>query len=129
MLLWRNTTNTISGARDTSCGRRWDQQRADRDFYTHTIVARRQACAIEEDWPIPYWMHAADVAETSYTPFDSEPDAAPVRLTRTADPRHWYYRLSPLVPIGMTPELDRHAETETIRTHLPARQSPRDNVG
>ena len=23
---------------------------------------------------------AADVAETSYTPFDSEPDAAPVRL-------------------------------------------------
>ena len=29
----------------------------------------------EEDWtPIPYWMEgAADVAETSYTPFDSEP--------------------------------------------------------
>ena len=29
----------------------------------------------------PYWMEgAADVAETSYTPFASEPDAVPVRL-------------------------------------------------
>ena len=36
----------------------------------------------EEDWtPIPYWMDgAADVAETTYTPFQNEPDAAPVRL-------------------------------------------------
>ena len=36
----------------------------------------------EADWtPVPYWMDgAADVAETSYTPFKSEPDAAPVRL-------------------------------------------------
>ena len=36
----------------------------------------------EQDWtPIPYWMDgAADVAETSYTPFQSKPDAAPVRL-------------------------------------------------
>ena len=36
----------------------------------------------EEDWtPIPYWMDgAADVAETTYTPFQSEPGAAPVRL-------------------------------------------------
>ncbi len=36
----------------------------------------------EADWtPIPYWMEgAADVAETSYTPFSSEPDAVPVRL-------------------------------------------------
>ena len=36
----------------------------------------------EQDWtPIPYWMEgAADVAETSYTPFQSGPDAAPVRL-------------------------------------------------
>ena len=36
----------------------------------------------EEDWtPIPYWMDgAADVAETTYTPFQTEPDAAPVRL-------------------------------------------------
>ena len=39
--------------------------------------------AIPEDaWrPIPYWMDgAADVAEAEYTPFRSEPDAAPVRL-------------------------------------------------
>ena len=39
--------------------------------------------AIPEDaWtPVPYWMDgAADVAETTCTPFQSEPDAAPVRL-------------------------------------------------
>ena len=31
--------------------------------------------------PIPYWMDgAADVAETTYTPFQTKPDAAPVRL-------------------------------------------------
>ena len=36
----------------------------------------------EGDWtPIPYWMDgAADVAETTYIPFESAPDAAPVRL-------------------------------------------------
>ena len=36
----------------------------------------------EVDWtPIPYWMEAAaDVAETTYIPFQNEPDAAPVRL-------------------------------------------------
>ena len=36
----------------------------------------------EDDWtPISYWMEGgADVAETSYTPFASEPDAVPVRL-------------------------------------------------
>ena len=36
----------------------------------------------EEDWtPIPYWMDgAADVAETTYTPFQTKQDAAPVRL-------------------------------------------------
>ena len=76
--------------------------RADSGFYTHSIVAvcrkmkvrysitvrqhqglRSLMEAIPEgDWrPIPYWMEgAADVAETSYTPFKSEPDAAPVRL-------------------------------------------------
>ena len=76
--------------------------RADSGFYTHSVVA---ACrkldvrfsitirqhkslhnlieAIPEDaWtPVPYWMDgAADVAETTYTPFQTEPDAAPVRL-------------------------------------------------
>lgn len=76
--------------------------RADSGFYSHSIVAvcrktdvrfsitvrqhqglRSLMEAIpEDDWtPIPYWMEgAADVAETSYTPFKGEPDAAPVRL-------------------------------------------------
>ena len=76
--------------------------RADSGFYAHAIVAvcrkmdvrfsitirqhprlRNLIEAIPEtDWtPIPYWMDgAASVAETIYTPFDSQPDAAPVRL-------------------------------------------------
>ena len=76
--------------------------RADSGFYTHSVVAvcrkldvrfsitiRQHKSlhnlieAIPEDaWtPIPYWMDgAADVAETTCTPFQSEPDAAPVRL-------------------------------------------------
>ena len=76
--------------------------RADSGFYTHAIVAvcreKRVRFSItvrqhqsvrnlieaipEAEWtPIPYWMDgAADVAETSYTPFQSEPDAAPVGL-------------------------------------------------
>ena len=76
--------------------------RADSGFYTHAMVAvcrkmdvrfsitvrqhqslRQLIEAIpEEDWtPIPYWMDgAADVAETTYTPFDTKPDAAPARL-------------------------------------------------
>ena len=76
--------------------------RADRGFYTHAMVAvcretnvrysitirqhqslRNLIEAIPEaDWmPIPYWMDgAADVAETTYIPFESAPDAAPVRL-------------------------------------------------
>ena len=76
--------------------------RADSGFYTHAIVAVcrnqgvrfsitiRQHASVrniieaipEADWtPIPYWMEgAADVAETEYTPFGSEPNAAPVRL-------------------------------------------------
>ena len=76
--------------------------RADSGFYAHALVAvcremdvrfsitvrqharlRNLIEAIPEtDWtPIPYWMDgAADVAETSYIPFQSEPNAAPVRL-------------------------------------------------
>ena len=76
--------------------------RADSGFYAHALVKvcremdvrysitvrqhqslRNLIEAIsEDDWtPIPYWMDgAADVAETSYTPFQSKPDAAPVRL-------------------------------------------------
>ena len=76
--------------------------RADSGFYTHGVVSvcrkmdvrfsitirqhkslRNLIEAIPEDaWtPIPYWMDgAADVAEITCTPFQSEPDAAPVRL-------------------------------------------------
>ena len=76
--------------------------RADSGFYAHALVAVcremdvrfsitiRQHARLrelietipEQDWtPIPYWMDgAADVAETTYTPFQGEPDAAPVRL-------------------------------------------------
>ena len=71
--------------------------RADSGFYAHTVVAAcremdvrfsitiRQRASLrdlieaipEEDWtPIPYWMDgAADVAETTYTPFQTKPDA------------------------------------------------------
>ena len=76
--------------------------RADRGFYTHSLVAVCRAMDVrfsitirqhkslrnlieaipETDWtPIPYWMDgAAAVAETTYTSFQNEPDAAPVRL-------------------------------------------------
>ena len=76
--------------------------RADSGFYNHDIVAVCRKAKVrfsitvrqhpqlrnlieaipEDDWtPIPYWMEgAADVAETIYTPFASEPDAVPVRL-------------------------------------------------
>ena len=76
--------------------------RADSGFYTHSVVSVcckldvrfsitvRQHASLrdlieaipEADWTrIPYWMDcAADVAETTYTPFQTKPDAAPVRL-------------------------------------------------
>ena len=76
--------------------------RADSGFYAHEVVAvcrkmkvrfsitlrqspatRRLIEAIPEDaWsPIPYWIDGgADVAETTYTPFADQKDAAPVRL-------------------------------------------------
>ncbi len=76
--------------------------RADSGFYSHAVVAaarkrrvrfsitirqspatRRLIEAIpERAWtPIPYWLDGgADVAETTYTPFASKPDATPVRL-------------------------------------------------
>ena len=76
--------------------------RADSGFYTHAIVAVcrkmdvrysitiRQHARLrslieaipETDWtPIPYWMDgAAAVTETTYTPFQTEPVAVPVRL-------------------------------------------------
>ena len=76
--------------------------RADSGFYTHSVVAACRKLDLrfsitirqhksrhnlieaipEAAWtPIPYWMDgAAAVAETAYTPFQTEPDAAPVRL-------------------------------------------------
>ena len=76
--------------------------RADSGFYTHSVVAACRKMDLrfsitirqhksrhnlieaipEAAWtPIPYWMDgAAAVAETAYTPFQTEPDAAPVRL-------------------------------------------------
>ena len=76
--------------------------RADSGFYTQAVVTVcrktkvrfsitiRQGASLrnlieaipEADWtPIPYWMDgAADVAETTYIPFQTEADAAPVRL-------------------------------------------------
>ena len=75
--------------------------RVDSGFYTHSVVSvcrkmdvrfsvtirqhkslhNRIEAIPEENWtPIPYWMDgAADVAETTYTPFWTEPGAAPVR--------------------------------------------------
>ena len=76
--------------------------RADSGFYAHALVAAcremdvrfsitiRQHKSLrnlieaipDADWtPAPYWMDgAADVAQTTYTPFRTEPGAAPVRL-------------------------------------------------
>ena len=76
--------------------------RADSGFYNHAVVAvcRKQdvrfsitirqqpnvrmliEAIAEEDWtPIPYWLPGgADVAETTYTPFQRKEDATPVRL-------------------------------------------------
>ncbi len=49
-----------------------------------------EAIPEEDGTPIPYGMDgAADVAETSYIPFQSEPNAAPVRLiVRRVKPTH-----------------------------------------
>ena len=76
--------------------------RTDSGFYTHAMLSTcrdrdvrysitiRQHQSLrdlieaipEADWtPIPYWMEgAADMAETTYTPFRGESDTAPVRL-------------------------------------------------
>ena len=102
--------------------------RADSGFYTHAVVAvcpgrgfsitirqhkrRNLIEAIPEAaWtPIPYWMDgAAAVAETTYTPFQSEPDAAPVRLI-AADPRF------PTGPL-------RHLQLSRLH-HRPGRRDP-----
>ena len=143
--------------------------RADSGFYTHTVVAVCRKAKVrfsitvrqhqtlhnlieaipEEDWtPIPYWMEgAADVAETTYTPFKSEPGALPVRLiVRRVKPTpgsqlalfaNYSYHAFITDRDGDTLELEadhrRHAEIEnTIRdlkygvglNHLPSGRFP-----
>ena len=92
--------------------------RADSGFYTHAVVAVcrktkvrfsitiRQSQSLrnlieaipEADWtPIPYWMDgAADVAETTYVPFQSESDAAPVRLIVRQGEAHARFSAGPV---------------------------------
>ena len=92
--------------------------RADSGFYTHSVVSvcckldvrfsitirqhkslRNLIEAIPEaDWtPIPYWMDgAADVAETTCTPFQSEPDAARVAAHCPAGETHSRFPTGPL---------------------------------
>ncbi len=98
--------------------------RADSGFYAHTVVAAcremdvrfsitiRQRASLrdlieaipEEDWtPIPYWMDgAADVAETTYTPFQTKPDAAPVRLISPAGEADARFPARPLRQIQLS---------------------------
>ena len=92
--------------------------RADSGFYTHAIVAAcrrmdvrysitvRQSASLrslieaipEQDWtPIPYSMDgAADVAETSYTPFQSKPDGRAGAAHRPAREAHARFPVGPL---------------------------------
>ena len=92
--------------------------RADSGFYTHALVAVCREMGVrfsitirqhkglrelieaipEQDWtPIPYWMDgAADVAETTYTPFQSEADAAPGAAHRPAGEAHARFPARPL---------------------------------
>jgi hypothetical protein len=94
-------TETIGRVRDAGASGQLTM-RADSGFYAHEVVrvcramkvrfsitlrqssaTRRLIEAIPEDaWiPIPYWIDGgADVAETTYVPFATEKDAAPVRL-------------------------------------------------
>ena len=92
--------------------------RADSGFYAHALVVvcremdvrfsitirqharlRELIEAIpEEDWtPIPYWMDgAAAVAETTHTPFQGEPEAAPSAAHRPAGEAHARFPTGPL---------------------------------
>ena len=98
--------------------------RADSGFYAHTVVAAcremdvrfsitiRQRASLrdlieaipEEDWtPIPYWMDgAADVAETTYTPFQTKSDAPPARLIVPAGEADTRFPARPLRQIQLS---------------------------
>ena len=88
----------------------------------------------EGDWTaIPYWMDgAADVAETTYVPFESKPDAAPVRLiVRRVKPRpipNWHYSpttaITPSSPTGRaTPWNWKLTIATTPRSRTPSETS------
>ena len=51
-------------------------------FASSRAYARLIEAIPEADWtPVPYWLPGgADVAETTYTPFQHKEDATPVRL-------------------------------------------------
>ena len=98
--------------------------RADSGFYTHAIVAVcremdvrfsitvRQRKSLhnlieaipEEDWtPIPYWMDgAADVAESSYTPFQSEPGRRAGAAHRPSGAAHARFPTGPLCHLQLS---------------------------
>ena len=120
--------------------------RADSGCYAHAIVAVcrktkvrfsitvRQHARLrdlteaipEEDWtPIPYWMEgAADVAETSYTPFQTEPDAAPVGSSSAGRNPHPVpnWRSSP--PTAITPSSPTGTEIPWISRRTIAASDP-----
>ena len=118
--------------------------RADSGFYTHAVVAvcrrmdvrfsiairqrarlRNLIEAIPEDaWtPIPYWMDgAADVAETTYTPFQAEADAAPVRLIALSGapvPLVAHHTLLPQQPLQQPVLLQLGGSRATEAVHQP----------
>ena len=122
--------------------------RADSGFYAHAIVAVcrkmdvrfsitiRQHKSLrhlietipEDDWtPIPYWMDAADVAETTYIAFQNDPGGAPVRLIVRRVRAHARFPAGPLRQLQLSrfhhrpgrgylgnwrPDHRRHAEIE-----------------
>ena len=91
--------------------------RADSGFYAHALVAvcremavrfsitiRQHACLrelieaiLEEDWtPVPYWMDGgADVAETTYTPFQGRARSRPSAAHRPAGEAHAQFPTGP----------------------------------
>ena len=84
----------------------------------------------EADWtPIPYWMDgAADVAETTYTPFESEPGAAPVRLiVRRVKPTPGS-QLGPQVRQLQLPRLHHRPGRGTLELEADHRRHPRPQV-
>ena len=98
--------------------------RADSGFYAHALVAAcremdvrfsitiRQRASLrnlieaipDADWtPVPYWMDgAADVAETTYTPFQTKPGRRTGAAHRPAGEAHARFPTGPLRPIQLS---------------------------